>query len=243
MKGYTQMKKMFCLITLTIVMSMFVTSVYAETTDLPDLGFSSVEEMYNHAQRNGITNAEKAEIVLKDSLNNSISLDAYYLTSQNEDSTRETYVFAVPEEIISNDSLEDSIASSGSGSSSQYDTSYSVYGYITYYYSTKYAHGCTGYLLTSVTGGWQIVDSSVSITNREVTYACYGITLTDTGFGVNNSQYQTKYPTTNSFSYNSGFSEYVYKDGSVSTLGTSSEATLRHGGSSEWTLLVIAKKF
>lgn len=77
-------------------------------------------------------------------------------------------------------------------------------------------------LLTGVSGSWKPLDSRTSIKSARLVYGCSSISLvTQTG---------TKYPTSSPFSYSTGFSKYVAKNGG-SEVGSRLTLTLARGGS------------
>lgn len=80
----------------------------------------------------------------------------------------------------------------------EYDDSYSVKAYSTYYY-TKLTYGDYSYHdITSVKGGWTKLDSSVTLSRREVIYGATGPAYHDNRFIT---QRQISYPGSNTFSY------------------------------------------
>lgn len=105
-----------------------------------------------------------------------------------------------------------------------WDSSVSVYGYLTITYNTSQSQ----YLLTGVSGGWDIADSYVTITDRYVAYTCQ--------YFANLSQTAYRYPSSNTFSYQTNFSGYIPNDGTTSALGALSIADLAHGVNSRWEL-------
>lgn len=127
-------------------------------------------------------------------------------------------------------SLEDKYiqALSGNNYKEKWDSSLGVKADLTVYYNTK---GTTPeeYLLTKVSGGWTIADTSISLSNREVYYVSEG-SFPQPVY----NQHSTKTPTTNSFNYNTGFTKYVAED--FSLVGATSKVTLKRGTSSTWTL-------
>ncbi len=193
-----------------------------------------MEELFEEAKNNC---SEEVESVLEsEDGKKSYDLETYVIDDENS----ETYITAIPSSFLEDYSINP--CSSGSKSDSAYDNSYSVYATISINYNTTTSSGKTGYLLKSVTGSWQIKDSSVTLSNRNVIYACTGLTLNGS---YNLNQYVEKNISSNSFSYSTGFSSYVINDSGydLGTMGATSSVTLKHGSSSTWNLTVNAKAF
>lgn len=111
-----------------------------------------------------------------------------------------------------------------------YDDSLGVYAYVTIYYRTKGTEP-EEYLLTSVSGGYTIVDSTISVTKQTVTYGCNGTFPT-----AISSQTATKYPgTSSSWSYSTGFTTYVTDE--FAAIGCNNLLNLKRRGST-WTLRI-----
>ncbi len=194
-----------------------------------------MEELFEEAKNNS---DDKIESVLENEAGTeTYTLETYVINEENS----ETYITAIPSALFEGDYAIEP-CSSGSKSDSAYDDSYSVYAKISINYNTTSSNGRTGYLLKSVTGSWQIKDSSVTLSNRNIIYACTGLTLNGS---YNLNQYVEKNISSNSFSYNTGFSSYVINDSgySLGTMGATSSVTLKHGSSSTWNLTINAKAF
>ncbi len=110
----------------------------------------------------------------------------------------------------------------------KWDNSYSVYGYLKIIYNSRPNGNYTEYLLTNVSGYWERSDSTVTIRDRYVAYTCQYV--------FTQNQVTWKYPTSNSFNYNTGYTKYVPNDNTTSVLGAQSSVTLLHGSASKWTL-------
>ena len=80
----------------------------------------------------------------------------------------------------------------------------------------------TKVILTGVSGNWKALDSKTYIKSAKLVYGCSSISLI--------SQSATKYPASSPFSYYTGFTKYVAKDGG-SRVGGRLELTLARGGS------------
>lgn len=83
------------------------------------------------------------------------------------------------------------------------DGSISVRAYLTIKYVTK--NEPTEYLLTNVSGYWNILDDRVSVKNAELVYGCSGV------FPSPTTQTDTK-TVNNYFNYNTGFTNYIIRD-------------------------------
>ncbi|WP_313640339.1 hypothetical protein [Paenibacillus sp.] len=113
------------------------------------------------------------------------------------------------------------------------DTSGGVVAYSTVSYDVIYANNLENYKLLSVTGGWNVHDSSISLSNRTVTYGASGNGM---GGGAYLTQKRGPYTVSvNAFSY-AAPSEWVYITEPQSTVGVTSQVTLSRG-SSTWQLL------
>lgn len=87
-----------------------------------------------------------------------------------------------------------------------YDSTVSVKAYSTIYYSTKVSGGLTYYCLTSASGGYTILDSSVAVTSQSV--HCVETGLNTSSFTIDKHSYAN--PSSNSWSTSTGFSDYIY---------------------------------
>lgn len=138
----------------------------------------------------------------------------------------ETETFAATYEYEINLESEDLSLPSGDIS----DSTYSVKAYNTIYWQKTQGTKGTAYKLTKVTGGWRIVDNTVSVSNCMLRYGC-------TGFGTNDpttTQRKEIASVSNNFSRSTGFTEYIYQEGGV--MGANMTLTLERGSSSVWTL-------
>ncbi|WP_067843690.1 hypothetical protein [Amphibacillus sediminis] len=110
----------------------------------------------------------------------------------------------------------------------EYDSSYGVRAYSRIYYDRYTERGVTMAKLTKVTGGWNVYDSSISLSSRRVRYGASGWP------GVQHSY--TKYPTSNSYTYNLPSSTKGVALTGTYHIGTNSHVTLKRGTRSTWTL-------
>lgn len=103
--------------------------------------------------------------------------------------------------IIDSADATESTRAAGSKGGSIWDSTSSVLASSTIYYDQQPDGSGRKYKLTSVSGGYSIGQSGVSVSNQSVTYGC-----SDSIVGA---QKATKYPGGSSFSYSTGFSKYA----------------------------------
>ncbi|XCB30316.1 hypothetical protein RQN30_02480 [Arcanobacterium hippocoleae] len=121
---------------------------------------------------------------------------------------------------------------SNSLTASEYDGSRSVEAFLTINYKTQKTP--TEYLLTSVSGHWNILDQRVSVTNAELTYGCSGATPFPT------TQIKTR-NVSNNFYYSTGFSNYVTQI--YGNMGANLNLDLQMGSARRWNLHVSNNLF
>lgn len=113
---------------------------------------------------------------------------------------------------------------SGNKYASTWDSTGSIQAYLTIYYT--YTNDLSPqYLFTSIAGGYTRADSQVSVASQSLTYGYSGI---------KGSSSVTKYPTSSSWSYTTGFT--TYNPGYSLKLGGNYTLNLKRGTSSTWTL-------
>lgn len=121
---------------------------------------------------------------------------------------------------------------SGSINDSKYDSTYSVKAYSTVYYSTSTINGASCIKFVKVVGGWNQLDSQVSLSGRTTWFGCSGPS-SKTGIAID--QNTTKTTSANSFTYTAPTSWiYVIKSG-ITSCSATLKVTIHRGGSS-WTL-------
>lgn len=174
-----------------------------------------------------------AELTSEDGNTYTVNLFEYAsAATANETAHTKTYVYSTQAEYVTPK------ANGNTQSSTGWDDSISVYGYIKVTYNSR-PNGAnsnvTEYLLTNVSGGWEKSDSTVSMSNRFVAYTCQYV------FALN--QVDWKHPTGNTFSFKTEYSTYVPDDNTTAVLGAQSSVDLSHGSSSRWTLTVQANVF
>lgn len=109
-----------------------------------------------------------------------------------------------------------------------YDSTVSVQGYCTIYYYEKDVSGMTYYCFVRTSGGYSIIDSSVRVASQEVIYGQNGI------LQPRYQEVSEKYPTSSSWSYDTGYTDYVFLT-EWNNLGVTYNMTLqRTSGSSQW---------
>lgn len=142
-----------------------------------------------------------------------------------------TYAYDLPGE----QDIKSSLAKASTGSGSQYlsrtDNTVSVRGYCTIYY-TIYYKAPNERKLTSVSGGYTVIDKAVSVTKQNVQYGQIGI-----GTGGSINEKGEKNPTGKTFSYQTGFKKTLAVGYTYSLFGMNYRITMKRTSSS-WTLLV-----
>lgn len=136
----------------------------------------SIKEMFDQAVKNANRKSvDQANVTEYATLTNengekfAVNMYEYIpeTTLQSDDgSLQKTLVFDTSPEYVT------PLSVGQTSSHSEYDSSYSVKGYITITYSTRISQNLTEYLLTNVSGQWVISDSSVTLSNRKVYYEC-----------------------------------------------------------------------
>lgn len=188
------------------------------------------------------TSVLAAEIV-EDNVETAIENGYALLTNENGD----VYYVKLDEEAVtvqsktpSNDELSvtksvtissDNIipaATTKSNSEEAWDSTSSIKAYTTINY--KEDGTPTTYLLTSVSGGFEYYDLDVDVTNQKLIMACKG------PFPSYTDQKVTKYPSSTSFWYSTGFTDYV--NTYIAEIGASYTLTIERNGSS-WTLILL----
>lgn len=129
-----------------------------------------------------------------------------------------------------------SIGTPGSEIGQKWDPSVSVYGYLKSSYLSYTSGGQDYYILTDVSGYWRVSDSTVTLSDRKVNFGCISFDW------KTRNQVNEYHPTSNTFSYTTGFSNYVI-EGTPSALGSISTVQLSHGTSSKWELKIKAEAF
>ncbi|MBN2794481.1 MAG: hypothetical protein JXR88_03675 [Clostridia bacterium] len=189
----------------------------------------SLEQLPNFNTTVTLKNEKGAEIPMKIlKTAQVIELNNSKLFTRNTKQDIAVTVVAVVDE-----SAYQSRSSSGTITESDWDATKGVKAYCTIYY-TQNSSADDRYLLTKVTGGWNVEDSSIRISNREVDYACKGWAPG----GYNNSQEGEISSPGLTFSKNTGFSTYVTDD----IIACNTRCTLKRGTSSTWSLSITNQK-
>lgn len=118
---------------------------------------------------------------------------------------------------------------SDSQDNAKWDASKGVKGYISIAFDTRYINGREENLLKTVSGGWEIDDSSIKLSNRLLAYTCQDV--------QNFDQVDWKEPSGNTFSYRTNFTDYAYEV-NAGVLGACSSVDLTRGTASKWDLVV-----
>jgi len=142
-------------------------------------------------------------------------------------------LIAVTMVAVVDESQYSSRSSSGTITEADWDATKGVKAYCTIYYEQS-SSDSNRYLLTKVTGGWDVDDSSIRVTDREVDYACKGWAPG----GYENSQEADISSPGMTFSENTGFDNYVTDD----IIACNTRCTLKRGTSSTWTLSIKNQK-
>lgn len=238
----TRMKrKICCLLLCFIFTSSLFTNAYAIATPLtaePLPGnATSIQAMFetavSHAENSPATTTSCSESIYYTTLENSDG-DSYdvqmfeYLpgSSSNGTTQTKTLVYSTSPEYVSP-------RAGHSQTNGGYDSSISVYGYITITYDVlPFNDYQDKYLLETVSGGWEKSENSVVMSDRYVSYTCQYI--------LDSTQIDWKYPTGNTFSYDTGYDIYVPDDNTSTVMGAVSIVQLAHGSASRWDLTTRA---
>lgn len=111
------------------------------------------------------------------------------------------------------------------------DSTVSVMAYSTIYYDTKTIDSLLYYRLRTVSGYYTLLDSSMQVIGQHVKYAQSGLS-TESGAWTNGPIEKT--PTASSWSYNTGFTNYLFPT-EYSVTGVNYTIKMkRSGGSSTW---------
>lgn len=123
---------------------------------------------------------------------------------------------------------------SGSKQEIDYDSVYTIKGYVTIYYTTVDVAGTTCRRLTKVSGGYTWLDNSGSQVTSQSLY--YGMTGVGTSTLVNETGSKT--PTGTSFSYNTGFTGAINTNGIYALGATYTIYLKRTSSGTTWKLQI-----
>lgn len=137
-----------------------------------------------------------------------------------------------PSGVVQNYALSYLASATSTQPAEQSDASMGVIAYNTIYF-IKESNPTTTILLTSVSGGWTVEDSTIGVSSRSVTYGCNGAGPS----GAVLNQKATQYPSSNSFNYSTGFTKPVFTDFSP-IMGGNTHCKLTRG-SSVWYLDLV----
>lgn len=167
---------------------------------------------------------------LEDGAGNSYDIPQYKIDTSDLTSS---FVGSNTKSITYIANTSDYMRSRGNNTEGGYDGSYSVYGYVTIYYTTTGTNP-DRILLTSVSGGYTIADSQVSVTNQLVKYGCNGNEVYNQDASFNT--------TSSSWSRSTGFTRYVEVvdlDYSSFVVGCNSKITFRRGNGGSYNFTVV----
>ncbi len=129
----------------------------------------------------------------------------------------------------------DGIQPRGSDTSTDQDGYYSVTGSLTITYDRALdSHNNYSYKLTKVNGSWKITDDGVKLSNRDVSWQC-------SSFSPRVVQEGHKSPTSNTYSYNTGFTKYIGEYDMNAWVGATSLVDISKGARN-WELQVTVNK-
>lgn len=182
--------------------------------------YDSISALYKQAKKDNII-SNNLTATLTDQNGNVIKIPVYELKPKFalqsiDNSYTTTCVVGLNEKLFSDST---SIKPFGSITVEDDDGTY-VYAKLTITYTKLNATASSParYLLTKVSGSWTVKTYQINLANRRVAYACQSI--------FTNAQY--KYPTGDSFSYNTGYSNYVY-DAVGAIVGAQMNVTVKRG--------------
>lgn len=224
------MKKIFSTLMALVLSITIGLPAFANQTAISD---KKVKDMYRDAAiQNQVNKSVYATAV--NERGHKFKLKAYKYgntikTGENE--YTETYVMSSEKADEADDSSVDKQGLARTlFSDDDWDDSLSVHAYMTMTYTNSGGY----YKLTNVTGQWVIADSTVTISNRKVTYTCNHITLAP-------NQTTVKNPTGNSFNYNTGYTNSITNT-PTGILGMNMEVKCKHA-SSTWTFNFVRTIF
>ena len=115
------------------------------------------------------------------------------------------------------------------------DSTNSVRAYLTVEYTTLDDGMYTSYLLLSVSGYWTILDSDVQVEYATLYYGC------ESFFPYPIEQHDTKNNVSNHFSYDTGYTQYIYTENGA--MGATLYLHLRDSSGDEWTFELLQNIF
>lgn len=217
------MKKI--LFSLGVFTFLMVLGNHAFASTIPE---KSIEESYRDAI-NGVTdipldNFNTSDLTITTNSGEKDIQSKKYETAQilEENNDEQLIAVTVFHDLYINNKLQ------GDKGDSKWDDSSGVQAYSRVYYKTKTEGNRPYGKLTKATGGWNVADPSISLTNRIVRYGTIG-------WPAGDSQSVTKYPSNNSFNYNAPSNWQYVNMNAMYQIGVNSTVTLKKGSSS-WTL-------
>lgn len=205
--------KKFKITTLCVFLCMlFTVSVSAKEVSVQQVKVSTDKVIYQKSEINNST--ELLERARKNINDINLSLLPKEMTNKkfvltNKDGVKESLDTSITTQLlketetsnglVQNYALSYLASATSSQPGQQADSSLGVIAYDTIYFIKT--SNPTTILLTSVSGGWTVQDSSIAVSGRSVTYGCNGVGPS----GAVLNQSATQYPSSNSFNYSTGF--------------------------------------
>ncbi|MUV37815.1 hypothetical protein JNUCC1_01621 [Lentibacillus sp. JNUCC-1] len=148
---------------------------------------------------------------------------------ENIHTGEELIALTIFHDIYAEDSKGNQLFSVGDKGENEWDKSSSVQAYTRIYFLRKTMDNIPYAKLTKVTGGWNIVDNRVYISNRKVSYGTIG-------FPAGSNQIRDRYPTGNSYTYYAPSSWDYVNTNALYQLGMASNVTVKLVGnpSNSW---------
>lgn len=216
--------KKFLSIILSVVMLMScVVSTYAET--------------YNDLDKHELT----CEFIMDSEVSVEDNVILFSKTEQEKNCCNREIFFIVPNENVPANELKNKIVKSATINSvnsspsirvEEYDISISIKGWIKVSYSNGTSTWGQTAKVTSVSGGYTKLDSSVSVTSQYVVAGSSGKSAS-TGGVIN--QHLEKHPTSSSWSYTAPSTWHYIVKNNTSVIGAYCDYNLRRASGSTWT--------
>lgn len=122
------------------------------------------------------------------------------------------------------DTSKDAVTRAGTSRPAEtWDQTYGIKAYSTIYYDIKYIGNEKGYLLTRVSGGFQINDNWLGLRSLAGQYGCWGAAV---GGGSTGNQTGRLSFSNNTFNKSTGFSKYITLEAGADLFGCQINATV-----------------
>lgn len=205
------MFKKTCCLFLSVILLMFSVPMNIFAAE------SSVSNVPKTVNATLVSDSGKIFNVIGEKVNNPIK--PFSVDTNNESATYKFSLYSNPEYTLT---------------ATKKDGSLSVEVFLTINYVSK--NSPAEYLLTSVSGKWNIFDRRVSVSQADLTYGCIG------RFPSLTNQHELVRDVKNNFSYQTGFSKYVINH-DTSTMGANLEMKLSMGSTRHWNFSVNNNAF